>query len=114
MALSKLPLNSRAPVRNRFPTLAEVKSKVDAGGRARLRISRFSRLKNERISSFFAGAMDFHKSEVPSTMECHSAWAAEASAGSRWLKSALMAPRSEYGGESGIKRTSLPGDEVSH
>ena len=60
IALSKLPLNKRAPVRNRFPTLAEVKSKVEDGGLARLRISRFRRLKNERINSFFAGVIASH------------------------------------------------------
>jgi hypothetical protein len=56
-----------------LPTLAEVKSKVDDGGRARFRISRFKRLKKERMSSFFAGVMAFQISEVPSTMESHSA-----------------------------------------
>lgn len=108
MALSKLPLKRRAPVRNRLPTLADVKSNVDVGGRARFRISRFSRLKNERISSFFAGEIDFQRTDVPSTMDCHSAWAAVASAWSRWLKRALIAARSELGGDSGIKRTSRP------
>ncbi|KAF4239498.1 hypothetical protein CNMCM8980_001686 [Aspergillus fumigatiaffinis] len=108
MALSKLPLKRRAPVRKRLPTLAEVKSKVDEGGRARLRISRFSRLKNERISSFLAGVIDFQSSEVPSTIDCHAPWAATASEGSRWLNKVLIAARSEFGGESGIRRTSLP------
>lgn len=114
MALSKLPLNSRAPVRKRLPTLAEVKSKVDEGGRARLRISRFSKLKNERINSFFAGVMDFQSSEVPSTIDCHAPWAATASEGSRWLNRVLIAARSEFGGESGIRRTSLPVCTVSN
>jgi hypothetical protein len=72
MALSKLPLKSRAPVRKRFPTLADVKSKVDEGGRARFRISRFNMLKKERISSFLAGVMESHNLEVPSTIESHS------------------------------------------
>lgn len=72
IALSKLPLKSRAPVRNRLPTLAEEKSKVDEGGRARLRISRLSRLKKDLISSFFAGVIDFHRDDVPSTMASHS------------------------------------------
>jgi hypothetical protein len=72
IALSKLPLNKRAPVKNKLPTLAEVKSKVEEGGLARLRISRFSRLKNERISSLFAGVMVFHNGDVPSIMDSHS------------------------------------------
>lgn len=75
MALSRLPLKRRAPVRNRFPTLAEVKSKVEDGGLARLRISRLRRLKKERMSSLFAGDIACHKGEVPSTMEYHSACA---------------------------------------
>jgi hypothetical protein len=41
IALSKLPVKRRAPVRNRLPTLAAVKSNVDVGGRARFKISRF-------------------------------------------------------------------------
>jgi hypothetical protein len=83
MALSKLPLNSRAAVKNKFPTLADVKSNVDDGGRARFKISRFNTLKNERINSFLAGVMAVHRSDVPSTMDCHSWAAARASAGSR-------------------------------
>lgn len=83
MALSKDPLKSRAPVKNRFPTLAEVKSNVDDGGRARFKISKLSMLKNERINSFLAGAMDFQRPEVPFTMDCHSFEAATASAGRR-------------------------------
>lgn len=83
MALSKLPLKRRAPVRKRLPTLAEVNSKVEVGGRARFRISRFRRLKKERMSSRLAGVMAAQRVEVPSTMECHSAWARLASAGSR-------------------------------
>jgi hypothetical protein len=76
MALSKLPLKRRAPVKNRLPTLAEVKSNVEVGGRALFKISRFKRLKNARINSFFAGVMDFHISDVPSTIDCHSSCAA--------------------------------------
>jgi hypothetical protein len=108
MALSKEPLKSRAPVRKRFPTLAAEKSNVDAGGRARLRISRLSRLKKERMSSFLAGVIDFQTVDVPSTMASHSAWA-EASVGSLWLKRDLMAARSEFGGDGGIRRTRRPG-----
>lgn len=108
MALSKLPQKRRAPVRNKLPTLAEVKSKVDAGGRARFRISRFNMLKKERMSSFFAGVMRFHRSEVPSTIEYQLLWASTASAESRWLNRDLMAARSESGGDSGINRTSRP------
>lgn len=81
IALSKLPLKSRAPVRNKLPTLAEEKSKVDDGGRARLRISRLRRLKNDLMSSFFAGVIDLHSADVPSTIASHSLWA-ESSAGS--------------------------------
>ena len=113
MALSKLPLNSRAAVKKRFPTLAEVKSKVDDGGRARFRISRFNTLKNERINSFFAGVIAVHSPDVPSTMDCHSLVAMPASAGSRWLNNALIADLSGCSGESGIKRTNRPVRQVS-
>lgn len=64
------------PVKNRLPTLAEVKSNVEVGGRALFKISRFKRLKNARINSFFAGVIDFHISDVPSTIDCHSSCAA--------------------------------------
>lgn len=74
MADSKEPEKRRAPVRNRFPTLAEVKSKV-LDGRARFMISRLRRLKKERTSSFLAEVIPFHRGEVPSTMAYHSAWA---------------------------------------
>lgn len=113
MALSKLPLNSRAAVKKRFPTLAEVKSKVDDGGRARFRISRFNTLKNERINSFFAGVMAVHSPDVPSTMDCHSLVAIPVSADNRWLNNALTADLSGFAGESGIKRTSRPVRQVS-
>jgi hypothetical protein len=72
MADSKLPLNSLAPVKKRLPTLAEVKSKVEVGGRDRLRISRLRRLKKERISCFFEDGMEDHIGEMPATMDCHS------------------------------------------
>lgn len=113
MALSKLPLNSRAAVKKRFPTLAAVKSKVDDGGRARFKISRFNTLKNERINSFFAGVMAVHSSDVPSTMDCHSLVAMPASAGNRWLNNALTADLSGFAGESGIKRTNRPVRQVN-
>jgi hypothetical protein len=76
MADSKLPLNKRAPVRNRFPTLAEVKSKVEVGGRERLRISRLSRLRKERINCFLEDGIKDHSGEVPDTRDCHSVEAA--------------------------------------
>lgn len=113
MALSKLPLNSRAAVKKRFPTLAEVKSKVDDGGRARFRISRFNTLKNERINSFLAGVIAVHSPDVPSTMDCHSLVALPASADSRWLNNALTADLSGFVNESGIKRTNRPVRQVS-
>lgn len=113
MALSKLPLNSRAAVKKRFPTLAAVKSKVDDGGRARFKISRFNTLKNERINSFFAGVMAVHSSDVPSTTDCHSLVAMPASAGNRWLNNALTADLSGFAGESGIKRTNRPVRQVN-
>ena len=72
MALSKLPQKIRAPVRNRLPTAAEVKSKVEVGGRDRLRISRLSVLKNDLISSFLANEIPFHSGDVPSTIVYHS------------------------------------------
>ncbi len=76
MADSKLPLNRRAPVRKRLPTLAEVKSKVEVGGRERLRISRLRRLKKERMSCFLEEEIRDHKGEVPDTRDCHSMEAA--------------------------------------
>lgn len=72
MALSKLPQKMRAPVRNRLPTAAEVKSKVEIGGRERLRISRFRVLKNDLMSSFLADEIPLHNGDVPSTMVYHS------------------------------------------
>jgi hypothetical protein len=72
MADSKLPLNNLAPVRKRLPTLAEVKSNVDEG-LDRFRISRFSRLKKDRINSVFADGMPCQRSAVPETINCHSA-----------------------------------------
>lgn len=113
MALSKLPLNSRAAVKKRFPTLAEVKSNVDDGGRARFKISKFNTLKKERINSFFAGVIAVHSPDVPSTMDCHSLVAMPASAGSRWLNNALTADLSGFAGESGIRRTNRPVRQVS-
>lgn len=108
MALSRLPLKRRAPVKNRLPTLAEVKSNVEDGGLARLRISMLRRFKKERISSLFAGDIASHKGDVPSTMEYHSACAVLTDGAKRWLKNVLSAALSECGGHSGIRRTSLP------
>ena len=85
----------------------------EEGGRARFRISRFNRLKKERINSFFAGVTDFHRSDVPSTMLSHSCDAAVASGARRWLNSVLIAVRSGFAGESGINRTSRPTARVS-
>ena len=73
MADSKLPLKRRAPVRNKFPTLAEVKSKVEVGGRERLSISSLRRLKNERISCFLEEGIEDQSGEMPDTRDCHSA-----------------------------------------
>lgn len=72
IALSKLPLKSRAAVKKRFPTLAEAKSNVEDGVPARLRISMFKRLKNERINSLFAGVTDLQRHDVPLTIEYQS------------------------------------------
>lgn len=51
MAASKEPENRRAPVRKRFPIEADWKLKVEAGGRARLTISRWRWARMERINS---------------------------------------------------------------
>lgn len=95
MADSKLPLNRRAPVRKRFPTLAEVKSKVDVGGRERLSISRLRRLKKDRINCFFEEGIKDQSGEVPETRDCHSVEAVcEEVEDRRWLKRLAMAVRS--------------------
>src|SRR5277367_6200358 len=107
MADSKLPLKRRAPVRNRLPILAEVKLKVEIGGRERFRISRLRRLKKDRISSFFAGGMACQRRLVPETIACHSAAASRSLVEERrWLKSAAIAMRSVDGGSVGMSRTS--------
>jgi len=53
MALSKEPMNNLAPVRKRFPTLADWKLKT-LDGRARLTISRLMVLMMDLISSLFS------------------------------------------------------------
>lgn len=94
-----------------MPTEAEAKSKVEDGGRARLRISRFSRLKKERINSRFAGVMRVQRGEVPETMAWNSLSArVEDVVLRRWLKREAMADRSDVGGEGGMRRTRRPGE----
>jgi hypothetical protein len=84
-----------------------VKSKVDVGGRERFRISRFNKLRNERISSFFADGIACHKLLVPDIIVCHSSLARKVQVDERrWLNSAAIAERSEEGGCDGIRRTS--------
>jgi hypothetical protein len=115
MADSKLPLKRRAPVRKRFPTLAEVKSKVEVGGRERLRISRLRRLKKDRMSCFLEEGIKDQSGEVPDTRDCHSAEAAwEETDERRWLKRLAMAVRSVDLGCVGMRRTRRPDDFIRH
>lgn len=109
MADSKLPLKSLAPVRKRLPTLADVKSKVERGGRDRLRISRLRRLKNERMSCFLEEGIEDQSGEVPAIRDCHSSDAAWAELEDRrWLKRLVMAVRSLDAGSVGMRRTRRP------
>ena len=48
------------PVRKRFPMLADEKLKVEVG-LSLFTISKFSRLRKDRISSFFSEEMPLHK-----------------------------------------------------
>lgn len=76
IALSKLPVNNRAPVKNKFPTDALWKLKTE-DGRARLTISRLMVLRNERMSSRLEEEIEDHMGERPSTIESHSSLASE-------------------------------------
>lgn len=60
MAASKLPVNSLAPVRKRFPILAPEKSNLLVGLR-RFRISRLMELRMLRMSSFLGDEMPDHR-----------------------------------------------------
>ena len=107
MADSTLPLNNLAPVKNRFPILAEVKSKVDVGGLDLLRISKLISKKKDRISSLLAEEMAAHKEDVPDTISCHCAAASVPEVDeSRWLNRVTMAVLSGEAGWVGISRTS--------
>ena len=75
IADSKLPVKRRAPVRNRFPTLAEEKSKVESGGLARFIISKLTWFSIDRNSSRASGEMGVQSEEVPATISCQSAYA---------------------------------------
>ena len=109
IALSKLPLNSLAPVRKRLPMAAEVKSNVEDGGRARLRTSMLMRFRKDRISSFFADGMPRQIGDVPETISYHSDCAsAEEVLLRRWLNRCAMAERSGEGGSVGMSRTRRP------
>jgi hypothetical protein len=57
---SKLPVNNLAPVKNRFPTLADWKLKTD-DGRARLTISRLMVFRKLRMSSLLEDEMDVQR-----------------------------------------------------
>lgn len=105
----KLKLRLTHPVKNKFPILAFAKLKVEVG-RARLTISRFIRLKMERISSRLSLEMS-HQSRWsrPSTTSSHSRRACAGSDDSRWLKSSLRECRSGSVSEPGIRRTRRPG-----
>ena len=86
MADSKDPEKRRAPVRNRFPMLADWKLNVEVGGRLRLRISRWRWERIERISMACGVGMDLYRGDVPVRRVRNSRLAASEAAGSRWLK----------------------------
>jgi hypothetical protein len=108
IADSKLPVNKRAPVKNRFPTDADWKLK-DEVGRTRFTISRLMVLRKERISSRFGEGMDVQRRCRDSTMSSHSWRARVESEERRWLKRVLIAVVSGEEGSSGMRRTSRPG-----
>lgn len=68
---SKLPVNNLAPVKKRFPTLADWKLKTDEG-RARLTISRLIVLRKLRMSSLLEDEMDVQRAWRASTISSHS------------------------------------------
>jgi hypothetical protein len=106
MALSKLPVKSLAPVKNRLPTDADWKLKTDEG-RARFTISRLMVFRKERISSRFEEEMDVQRACRASTMSSHSIRASVGEGERRWLKRAFMLVDSGVVSE-GIRRTSRP------
>lgn len=83
---------------------ADWKSKVEWGGRARLRSSRCRWLRMLRMSWRCGGGIEGQRAEVPSIMESHSEWAAEGLGGRRWLKRVRMEVW-----EGGMRRTRRPG-----
>ena len=68
---SKLPVNNLAPVRKRFPTLADWKLKTDEG-RARFTTSRLMVFRKLRINSLLEDEMDVQRAWRASTMSSHS------------------------------------------
>lgn len=108
IALSRLPVNSLAPVKNKFPTEADWKSNTEVG-RSRLRISRLMATRKDRMSSRFEDEMPVHRGCWTSSRESHSMRAVEGRGERRWLKKALMAIVSGKIGEDGIRRTRRPG-----
>lgn len=110
MLLSKLPVKSLAPVRNKFPTDADWKLNTDEG-RARFTISRLMVLRKERMSSRFEEDICIQREWRASTMSSHSMRAREGEEVRRWLKNVLMAAfsRSFPAGSSGMRRTRRPG-----
>lgn len=108
IALSKEPVNRRAPVKNRFPTDAVWKLKNEEG-RVRFRISRFIVLRKERINSSFWEGIFCHIGWVPSTIWCHSSRASEGWEERRWLKKVFIAVVDGELEDEGIRRTRRPG-----
>lgn len=106
IALSKLPVKSRAPVRNKFPTDADWKLKTEEG-RALLTISRLMVLKKERMSSRFEEVIFVQRGCRASTMSSHSTRALAGEEERRWLNKAFILVDSGDVLE-GMSRTSRP------
>jgi hypothetical protein len=98
------------PVKNKFPILAPEKSKLLDGLRL-FTTSKATRLRIDRISSFFAVEIFVHSSCSASTISSHSCRATVLSFGKRWLKKDLIAAFSLWSlsGSSGMRRTRRPG-----
>lgn len=102
--------SSTHPVKNIFPTLAPWKLKTLLG-LALFTISRFSRFRKLRISSFLGDETTLHSSCRASTISSHSRRAACGSDARRWLKKVLIADLSGslwLLPSEGIKRTRRP------
>jgi hypothetical protein len=97
------------PVKNKFPILAPEKSKL-LDGLLLFTTSNATRLRIDRMSSFFAVEIFIHRSCSASTISSHSCRATVLSFGKRWLKKALMAAFSLWSlsGSSGMRRTRRP------